>query len=171
VELEVSKRTGIVMFFGGLLLTLALLGHAVTPYARSGEPLLLSPSNLAMLNYLRLSKQWLVQFQSLDHQLSAILADDTSDIYRLGRQAQQASRQTHDLAQTIRREPPPAALLALQQSLQNVADNYDHAAQLVLLYVGAPDPQSQRQAFDALSAAQASFRQATERQELLWTAQ
>ena len=169
MEVEVAGRRGLVTLAGGALLLLAVLGLAITPQSRSGEPLLLSPTNLALFRYLRQSQQWLAELRALDGQLAAMLDDDTGDIYRLGRQAQAASRQAHDLAQAVERERSPAALTALQEALREAASRYDRAAERVLVYVGAPDGDTQQQAWQALLAAQEAFRQVSGRQEALWT--
>jgi len=168
MEIELSRAGGAVLLAMALLLVAGLLGFAVTPYARSGEPLLLSPSNLAMLNYMRRSQQWLAELQALDHNLAVLLDDDTADIYRLGKAAQSSSRHAHSVAQSINSAEAPAALAGLQVALQEAADNYDRAAQIVLLYVGAPSGETRQQAAEAMLRAQQSFRKAAARQEVLW---
>ena len=173
MEIEVELPRGFrhflyVLAAFALILALSLLGLAVSPRDASGDPIVLSPANLAILRYLRQSSTWIQDLQGVDGEIAALLEGNGDDIYREGKKAQGAFRKALDVTRAVERTSAPPALVSLQESLGRTSDAYLEAARAVLIYVSSPGEEERRQAYRALAAARAELRNLARQQERLW---
>jgi hypothetical protein len=169
--MEVEFSRGSLYAIGGVIILtlLALLGHAVTPLDGDGQPLMLSPSYVATVRYLKAAQGWMDRMAQLDADLTEAIEEE-GNIYTQGRDAERAFERALSIAREVEQGKAPPALASLQAALTRSTHACVQAARAALLYVSAPSAEN-RQAVDvALDAARSELDGCRDMQEELWPA-
>ena len=141
---------------GGLLaliLTPLAVGYVAAPCDAFGEPLVLSPYRLRQQQYLDRAARWLDEIAEVGATLDAVARgpqpQSTGAAFRLAEQVGQAASRLDTL--TLPAAPAEYSLLSL--TLLQVQDTYAYAAEQLLVFYGAADPQALAEAHAALDLA------------------
>ena len=169
MELEFSRRSLCSIGSVIILTLLALLGRAITPIAGDGQPLVLSPSHVATVRYLKTARGWLDKMAQIDTDLVEVM-EAQGNIYTQGRDAERAFEKALSIAREVEQGKAPPALASLQTALTRSVHACVQAARAALLYVSAPSAEN-RQAVDvALDATRRELDICRGLQEGLWPA-
>ena len=155
MELRISRRSlrrwatlvGLLV----AILGLAILGRSVTPRDDTNNPLLLSPSLKATLEYQAQAHSWMRELHELDDALHTLLSDP-GDIYQQSQTVNRLLDRALRLAQEIEFTRAPAALASLRASLSQTSLAYLETTEAVADWVGTPTPEREQAAQTALAA-------------------
>jgi len=152
MEIEFSRGVLGWIVVIGVFVALALVGRAVTPADGSGGVLVLSPSYVATVRYLKIAQRWLEQMENVEGKIKNVL-EGQGNFYRQGQEAESAFESAASIARSIRQRQPPLALLSLQSAVDDTANLYVEAARRTLAYVSEPSDENKAAAFAALEKA------------------
>lgn len=152
MELEVSRRT--LGWSAGVLalVALILLGQAVTPVDGNGGVLVLSPSYVATVRYLKTVQGWLKHLENVEGKIADVLRGE-GNFYKQGQDAENAFEAVASIAAGIQQRQPPPALTLLQLAVSECAAAYVNTARLTLAFVSEPSEANKGAASSALETA------------------
>ena len=169
MELEFSRRS-LYAIGGVIILTLlALLGRAITPIDGDSQLLVLSPSYVATVRYLKTAQGWLDRIAEIGADLAEVI-EAQGNIHTQGRDAERAFEKALSVAKEVRQGKAPPALASLQAALTRSAHACIQAARAALLYVSAPSDENQQAVNEALDTARSELDSCRDVQEGLWPA-
>ena len=169
MELEFSHSTLYTIGAAIILTLLAFLGHAVTPIDSDGQPLVLSPSCVATVRYLKTAQGWLDKMAQVDADLTEVM-EEQGNIYTQGRDAERAFEKALSVAREVEQGKAPPASTSLQAALTRSAHTCVQAVRAALLYVSAPLAENRQAVDEALDAARKELDSCRDLQEGLWPA-
>ena len=152
MELEVSRHT--LWTLGGIVLfvTFVLLGRAVTPVDGEGDVLVLSPSYVATVRYLKAAQGWLKQMDTVETGIAGVLEGE-GNFYRQGEHAEGAFESAVAIVRSIDQTTSPPALTSLRVAVSGCAVAHVNAARQTLAYVSEPSDENKQTALAALEQA------------------
>jgi hypothetical protein len=135
---EILQQIGIILLI--LAAVFSVIGYFTSPLDDAGKPVLLLPEEKTFEDYRRSAADWLVQINSLDAEITAVLSDkNAGDLFTQSRQAQTMLQNAVDLNQAIDQIGVPAAASGIHQELYDTSLAYLNVAQLTMQWVGAPE--------------------------------
>ncbi len=169
MELEFSRSTLYAVGAVIALMLLAFLGHAITPIDGDGQPLVLSPTYVATVRYLKAAQGWLDRMVQVNTDLVETIEKE-GNIYTQGRDAERAFEKALSIAREVEQGKAPPALASLQAALTRSAHTCVQAARAALLYVSAPSAENRQTVDEALDTARGELDSCRDLQEGLWPA-
>jgi len=152
------RRVALILCLPLILIGLAYLGRSQTPRDAGGQPLLLSPSLKATLEYRAQARRWVARFHDLDADLETLLTTQR-DIYTQTETTNDLLERALGLAQEIEIARAPAALAGLRDLLARTSLVYLDAVRAAADWVGAPTPENEQRVFEVLDQARALLTQ------------
>ena len=132
------QQIGIVIAL--LLFVFSLIGYLVSPRDADGQPILLLPEVKALGDYQQSMKGWIIQINTLDSEITSVMAGTThGDLFSQSHQTQEMLQHAVDLVKEIDQVKVPAAATGLHEQLYSAAIGYLETARLVMRWVGAPE--------------------------------
>lgn len=136
---------------------LILVGWHASPRNEDGRPLLLLPDTKAVEEYRRLVVVWSNELRLVDGEITAILANDTTDLFGQSRRAQRAFEHILEISQEIDRHEAPPTMMGLRESLNNASAAYLESSRLTLRWLSLPEQANMEQAQQVLSDARSNL--------------
>lgn len=160
-EVEIPKHylkrimgTGSIL---AVILSLLMIGHAVSPLGASGQPFLLSPRLMALTSYYREVQQWLNVMQEIQDELDALLSDGPADLLTQDSLADHLYGQLLNLQSEMDETSIPPTLETLQSSFIECVLETLEAAEFIAVWIAEPTEdnymiaeEAQNQATEAL---------------------
>lgn len=150
MEIEVPRRLVATVVALLVLLTLALIGLAVSPRDAGGHPLLLSPERRAVLHYQNRCRDWIHRLESLQSRLNALTpasvedlqpAASPGDLYHRAQEAQRILDAVTVLRREIEQTRVPPTMTGVHALIAASVQVYYTWAETLSAYIGAPSPQ------------------------------
>ncbi|MBI5029063.1 MAG: hypothetical protein HZB51_00950 [Chloroflexi bacterium] len=153
-----NNSTRLILGAGMVVLAAAfLIGQAITPYFH-GRPLLLTPDNRQVKDYLDLYETRIAMAEKEHAQLESVLVPTrpgaaASSVFELSQKARLAQMNLDVLARGIEQTKVPGGLVSLDEALGDALAAELHFADQVLLFVGRGDESTRAEALQASQSA------------------
>jgi|GEM_PF-1148684 len=137
----------------GILVGVTLLGYFVTPRDPSGNLLFLSPRVAQVASYQRRVQQWAREMRDAEGQMRSLLSAQTADLYAQDSALQNINRNVSSLSAEVDQTSAPDSLAGLHDLMAKAVEAHQQAANALGQWLGAPTPETQAAAQNAIEAA------------------
>jgi hypothetical protein len=137
----------------GIVVGVTLLGYFVTPRDPSGNLLFLSPRVAQVDSYQHHVQQWAREMRDTEGQMQSLLSAQTADLYAQDSALQDINRNVSSLSDEVDRTSAPDSLAGLHDLMAKAAEAHQQASSALGQWLGAPSPETQAAARNAIEAA------------------